>query len=228
MSCKFTYLLIDLGTILVPLIFSFHPKLNFHKTWKAYWPANLIVTVLFIGWDMLYTKLGVWGFNENYTCSLKLLNLPIEEILFFICVPYASVFTYHCFKLFFKKIKINSLYVSVFLIVGLSITGLIFISKLYTAVTFLSLCCLIIYLFFFKKAKWLPHFYFSYLIILLPFFIVNGILTGSWIDEPIVWYNNAENMNVRIFTIPFEDIFYGMLLLLLNTWLYERNLQKSS
>ena len=228
MSNKLTYLLIDLGTILVPFIFSFHSKLNFHRTWKAYWPANLIVTLLFIAWDMLYTKIGVWGFNENYTCGLKISNLPIEEVLFFICVPYASVFTYHCFKLFFRNIKINQFYVSVFLVIGLSITGLIFVSKLYTAVTFLSLSCLIIYLSLFAKAKWLPHFYFSYLIILVPFFIVNGILTGSWIDEPIVWYNNTENMNVRILTIPFEDIFYGMLLLLLNTWLYERNLQKGS
>ncbi|MBK7817902.1 MAG: lycopene cyclase domain-containing protein [Sphingobacteriaceae bacterium] len=228
MNNKFTYLIIDVATILAPFIFSFHTKLNFHKTWKAFWPANILVTILFIAWDMLYTKIGVWGFNENYICGLKILNLPIEEVLFFICVPYASLFTYHCFKLFFKKIKINSLYVSIFLIISLSITGIVFVTKLYTVVTLLSLCSLIIYLFFIEKAKWLSLFYFSYLIILLPFFIVNGILTGSWIDEPIVWYNNTENMNVRLFTIPFEDVFYGMLLLLLNTWLYERNLQKGS
>lgn len=228
MSSRFTYLLIDLATILVPFIFSFHPKLKFQKTWRAYWPSNLTVTLLFIVWDMLYTKLGVWGFNSNYTIGIKIYNLPIEEVLFFICIPYASVFTYHCFKIILPNITINQKYVSTFLTTGLIIIGFMFVSKLYTSVTCITLGTLITYLSFISKEKWLPHFYFSYIVILLPFFVVNGILTGSWIDEPIVWYNDKENMNFRLLTIPFEDLFYGMLLLLLNTWLYERAIQKSS
>lgn len=58
------------------------------------------------------------------------------------------------------------------------------------------------------------RFYFAYLFVLIPFFIVNGILTGSFIDEPIVWYNNEENLNIRLGTIPVEDAFYGLLLIL--------------
>jgi|GEM_PF-3961889 len=32
---KLLYLLVDIFTIAVPLLFSIHPKLDFYKTWKA-------------------------------------------------------------------------------------------------------------------------------------------------------------------------------------------------
>ncbi|MGC9342869.1 MAG: lycopene cyclase domain-containing protein [Bacteroidales bacterium] len=57
--------------------------------------------------------------------------------------------------------------------------------------------------------------------VLIPFLIVNGILTGSFIEEEIVWYNDMENLSFRIFTIPVEDMFYGMLLILMNVSIYE-------
>jgi lycopene cyclase domain-containing protein len=41
------------------------------------------------------------------------------------------------------------------------------------------------------------------------FLSVNGILTGSLIDSPIVNYNENEIIGFRIFTIPIEDSFYG-------------------
>ena len=72
----------------------------------------------------------------------------------------------------------------------------------------------------------LGRFFLTYLILIVPFFICNGILTGTGLAEPVVLYNNAENLGIRILTLPIEDIFYGMLLILLNTVIYESVLHK--
>ena len=67
------------------------------------------------------------------------------------------------------------------------------------------------------KVKWLKSFFRSYLIILIPFLLVNGLLTGSFLDNPIVWYSESEILGYRIFTIPVEDAFYGMEMMLIYT-----------
>jgi lycopene cyclase domain-containing protein len=57
---------------------------------------------------------------------------------------------------------------------------------------------------------------------LIPFFIVNGILTGTGINEEVVWYNDEENLGIRLLTIPVEDIFYAFSLILLNLLLFKK------
>ena len=173
---------------------------------------------------MYYTHLGVWGFNPRYLSGFMILNLPIEEVLFFICIPYACLFTYYCFSIFVNPLifRKSETAISWILIVFLIVFGFANFPKLYTFCTFIPLAIFLAILRFAYKTPWLNRFYFSYLVLLIPFTIVNGILTGTGLEEPVVWYNNLENMNFRILTIPFEDIFYGMLLILLNVTLFER------
>jgi lycopene cyclase domain-containing protein len=225
---KWLYLLINFCTVIVPVLFSFHPKLNFYKNWKAFFTANAIVAFIFILWDLLFTHIGVWGFNPNYITGLHFFNLPIEEILFFICIPFACVFTYHCLNLFIKtRWPGNTENIFVYtLAVVLLFTGIYFYDKLYTASTLISLAIVLFILKYFLKINWLGKLLTIYPILLIPFFIVNGILTGTGLPQPVVWYNNAENMGIRLFTIPFEDIFYGFELILLNILFYEYFLNK--
>jgi lycopene cyclase domain-containing protein len=56
----------------------------------------------------------------------------------------------------------------------------------------------------------MSHFIISYLIHLIPFLIINGILTAI----PVVIYNNDENLGKRIYTIPIEDTVYALTMLL--------------
>ncbi len=221
---KNLYLVIDLLTIAVPFIFSFHPKLQFYKHWKAFFTANLISDVIFIAWDMLFTHWKVWGFNPTYVTGNYLGNLPVEEVLFFICIPFSCVFTYHSLNTFFtfswKERTEKIIVVSLSLV--LLFLGIYFWGKAYTSATFISLSLFLLLLKFGLKVTWLPKILSIYPVLLIPFFIVNGILTGTGLESPVVWYDNLENLHVRLGTIPVEDVFYGLELILLNLFFYER------
>lgn len=219
---KSLYLLVNLGAFVVPFIFSFHPRLAFYKHWKATWMAIISSAILFIAWDMVYTKIGVWGFNPKYLLGIYIYNLPIEEILFFICIPFSCLFTIHCFQVLLKRDYFERFTdaITITFLVFFIVFGIIFYDKLYTFATMFGVFGLLAFIRYHLRVTWLSHFYFSYAILLVPFFIVNGILTGTGLQEPVVWYNNSENMGYRVLTIPFEDFFYGMFLILLNYVIY--------
>lgn len=218
------YLLINLSAVAVPFLFSFHPKIRFYTRFRAVWPALLIPAAAFLLWDALFTARGVWGFNPRYISGLYLFNLPLEEVLFFICIPYACLFTYHCIHLFYRivwpvsAVRITGTVLSALLLaIGLLHTG-----QAYTASVCIATALALFILIFFYKTTWLEKLLSIYPLLLIPFFIVNGLLTGTGPDEPVVWYNDAENLSLRLLTIPVEDLIYAFLLMLANIFVFER------
>ena len=224
---ELTYLFVDLGSIAIPFLFSFHPRIRFDKVWAPYFIANLVIIVPFLIWDVIFTKYGIWGFNTDYLCGIQLFGLPLEEYLFFICIPYACIFTYFSLKKLwtYKFITSSTQFISITLfLLSIIITSLNY-DKAYTLTTF-SFLTLLMILVIKLRLKWINHFYFSYLILLIPFFITNGILTGTGLENPIVWYNDNHNLGIRLGTIPLEDIFYGFLLLLGIAIVFEYKIKK--
>jgi len=220
---KFTYLLVNLCSVAIPLAFSFEGKLQFYKKWKALFPALLIPASLFIIWDSLFTTQGVWGFNEQYLTGIKLYNLPLEEVLFFFCIPYCCVFTYEVLNYFVKQDVLgkNARYgatILAYILVAIAFQYSDLAYTFYTAI--FTLAFLLLHLVVLKKPYW-SRLVFAYLVILVPFFIVNGILTGTGLENPLVWYNDSENLGIRLLTIPIEDSIYGFLLIGSNISLFE-------
>lgn len=229
LESEFLYIWVDFFCIIFPFLFSFHPKIKFYKQWNNFIIPCLFVALFFIIWDATFTKMKIWWFNYDYLMGFKILNLPIEEILFFICIPYACVFTYYCVELFFQKYTISNILSSLitYILITICLIGLIkYYDRWYTATTCILLMATLVYLKF-KKTTYLGKFYISYLLIIIPFLTSNGILTGGFTIKPVVIYNNLENISYRFFTIPFEDFLYGMLLILLNVVLFEYNKSKS-
>jgi lycopene cyclase domain-containing protein len=219
------YLTILLLSFSIPFLLSFDRKLHFFTQWKHAIPAILIVAVAFILMDMLYTHLRVWGFNPDYYLGIRIFNLPLEEVLFFILIPYACVFLHEVLKLYFPKIHLNKKNSNILslLLLGMSVVlivvtfpGLYSVYSLALTVLALLLALLL------DKENEMGYFYFSFLVMLIPFVIVNGFLTGSFAGNEVVWYNNAENSSLRLLTIPVEDFGYGFGMLFLVVWIKKR------
>lgn len=223
-----TYLLINLFSIAFPLTFTWYKKISYNKKLAYILPAIGIVGLFFIVWDIWYTDLGVWGFNPTYLTGVDIVNLPIEEVLFFICIPYASIYIYESL-IAFEVTDYFADYqdkITIALLIFSLIMWLCNYDKYYTGATFgLNALFFLLHLTVIKKS-YLSRFYFAFLIILIPFFITNGMLTGTGLENPVVWYNDNENIGIRILTIPVEDIFYGMLLLSSSVTIYERSMNR--
>jgi lycopene cyclase domain-containing protein len=100
---KIEYFLVLAVTIAGPLFFSFSPELRFHRS-----PRRLLLAIgfpfpVFILWDVIATARGHWSFNPEYVTGLMLYNLPLEEVLFFIVVPFAALFTWESVNWFLRR-----------------------------------------------------------------------------------------------------------------------------
>ncbi|WP_295767917.1 lycopene cyclase domain-containing protein [uncultured Mucilaginibacter sp.] len=221
----YAYLLINFLTIIFPILLSFDKRVAFHKSWKYIWPAMGITGLVFLFWDVLFTLKGVWSFNSNYIIGIRFWGLPLEEILFFLTVPFSCIFIYACLNHYVKWSlpQTAGKAISVLIIILSIVMLVIYHDRLYTTITFGLLLALVAAIQFGYKPVWLPRFYMAYIVSLLPFYIVNGILTSV----PIVLYNNAENIGKRVGTIPFEDHFYSLALLLMNVAFFEYFKNKS-
>lgn len=221
---QYTYLLINFFTVIVCFIFSFHHKIKFNRHFKAFILASSIVALFFIVWDIWFTKIGVWWFNDKYLLGLRIVNLPIEEILFFICIPFSCIFTYFCLDKFFRldwKPEMEKIFV-IFSIVTLVILALYCNNRIYPFMTFLTTAISLFVLYFILNARWIGKASFIYLILMPGFLGVNGILTGTGLDSPIVNYNPEHFLGIRILTIPIEDTVYGYEMILWNIFLFQK------
>ena len=90
---------------IVPFILSFSRNLDFYK-----YPLRLVLSiglpfVMFVAWDMIVTARGHWNFNSEYVIGIKVYNLPLEEVFFFIIIPFCGNFTWESVKYLMRKKK---------------------------------------------------------------------------------------------------------------------------
>lgn len=225
---SYAYILLNVFTIAGPLALSFDRRVAFFRDWRYFSFAIAVSSFLYLVWDIAFTALGIWKFNEKYLTGFNIVNLPWEEVFFFIAVPYACLFIYACLRHYFPQLenKRAGNLMSYLLILLCGVTVVLNYNKLYTAVTGILLFFTLLNQVWVTRGNYMTHLYAAWFIALLPMAVVNGFLTSL----PILIYNNSENLGIRIHTlplsngaygIPIEDFFYNLLYMMWMIWIYE-------
>lgn len=215
-----TYLLVNIFIIAVPLLLTFEKKIKYYRKLPALFASIIIVGGTYIVWDVIATLRGDWSFNPEHITGLKIFQLPLEEILFFVTVPYSGIFLYETGKLYLgdKTLAIRKIpfYISAALLI---IISLIFIDQYYTfTVMLFSAIFLIMAILYHSKYPVLnSSLYWKWILFMyLPFILVNYILTSL----PVVSYSSDAIWGIRIITIPFEDFLYSFSMLSFYLFVY--------
>ncbi|TMM57043.1 lycopene cyclase domain-containing protein [Maribacter algarum] len=210
------YLIILLISLAGPLALSFEKNLKLYRRWKFLLPAILITMFFFVIWDIIFTHMGFWFFNPIYNSGIYIQKLPLEEYLFFLVIPYACAFSFYAVQFHFPKFKLNvqRTKISTFLITIVSfILSLVYKDFAYTFTAFLVLPVVLLLGYYFTREV-VQYYLAIYPILLIPFFIINGILTGTGIEQAVFDYNPQAILGIRVLSIPIEDMFYNFSLLL--------------
>lgn len=224
---KHIYSLIGLGIIIGPLALSFDQKVFFIGNILPVLVATVVVGAIYIAWDAWVVRLGDWKFNPEWTGMWRLFDLPAGEWLFFLSVPYASLFLFEVFGAYFGRAMVSIVprWMS-FVLAGVFMSlAYAFRKKHYTFLAMFSVAVFMV-----LQGLLVPDFWKRQDILLTmgssvgTFLLVNGIYTRL----PTIHYNPNAIWGVRVGTIPLEDFFYNLGMLgfyLLVYWLAKWGVQ---
>jgi len=217
---QFTYLFLIVVLLLLTLLAGPKKNARLRGIIKYMVPAVLFSVAIYIMWDNRFAEIGIWSFNPGFITGINLWGLPLEEWLFLIAVSFVSLIVYDRSKFNFSNIEKNNILLAVSLILLAVFVTTAFLSrqKLYPFFTFFLLSVYFGYTIFRNRfKKHYTTFYITYLIIIIPVFVIKVILTAL----PVISYNMSAIIGVHIFNVPVEDFGYFFLLILMNITIFE-------
>jgi lycopene cyclase domain-containing protein len=206
-----TYLLLNLFIIAVPVWYTPDKRTAYYRRLPALGFSIAVVSTCYLLWDILVTARGEWSFNGKYLTGVQILNVPLEEVLFFITVPYSCLFIYEVVLYATKSSKFRlPASVIIAMILALLASSLAFYPQGYTTKALASCGFFLMIALLLDRPLLESKQYWIWLAICyVPFLIINMVLTAL----PVVEYNSKAIWGLRIGTIPLEDFFYNYAML---------------
>lgn len=90
---------------IVPFALSFWPALKFYCNLRSLFYSIGLMLIIFGGWDVFATYRGHWSFNPQGVWPVRIVNLPVEEVLFFVVIPFCCIFTWEAIRYIKERLK---------------------------------------------------------------------------------------------------------------------------
>ena len=195
--------------VFVPvLVLSLKTDVQPHKQWRALLIAYVLVSLPFIGIDIIAAKQSLWYFNELYTSVYRYAWLPPEEILFFFTVPFAMLYVWGVIKKHVAAKPMSTTWPLVFLsaiVAGAATLGLVYWGQRYTMLAAGLVIITAMAVGASTKLLFDNRFWVFQVALLGIFIMANAILTSL----PIITYNATEIIGIKLYTIPVEDFLFN-------------------
>ena len=217
---NFFVLILLLVVAFIPLLFGSGNRTRIFPKFKYFIPAIIFTSTVFIIWDNRFTQIGIWNYNPAFFSGKEIFSLPWEKWLYYIVVSWVSLFVYEWVKIKFSHLKIDnvSLAISLVLLVVFGLVAFFLRDKVYTFFTFFLLAIYFGYTLFRNRFKGnLSHFYITFLLLLIPYFILSVIL----VKLPAISYHPEFNLQFQLLQIPVENLAGLFLLLFINITITE-------
>ncbi|MCH4814726.1 MAG: lycopene cyclase domain-containing protein [Saccharolobus sp.] len=198
------------------LILSLFVKRNYVNLLKSI----VIVSPLYLFWDFLATWRDSWSFNPKYVIGIYIIDLPIEEVMFFLVTPFATLLIFDFIRNKVRDAEIKWIPKTIGISIPLLSLSLPFV---YTySYTFIDLIYLImsltISLLIARDLLISRNFWIFIGLSYIPFLVFDYFLTS----DPIVVYGPHSILGIRFITIPIEDFIYSFSMITLYTLFYKR------
>ena len=99
------YMFILILSFIAPFVLSFFPNLRFYRNSRALLFSILLIVIIFGAWDVFATKRGHWYFSPEGVYPFRVINLPLEEVLFFVIIPFCCIFTWEAIDYIKKRLS---------------------------------------------------------------------------------------------------------------------------
>ena len=98
-----TYAMVLFVAGIIPFIMSFFPLFGIRGNVRALFISITFIVLLFGAWDIFATWRGHWHFEPERVWALRIINLPLEEVLFFLVIPFCCVLTWNVIQYIFRQ-----------------------------------------------------------------------------------------------------------------------------
>lgn len=216
---KYTFLLLALGLLVLPLVFNFHKNIFKNGNFKAALGASLISAIIFSTLAVVLQLLGVLIYSTDRTIGVLFKDIPIEQYLLNFSFSLVGVSLYQYLNISFPKNDLQRYSLAISnLLLGLCIAFLFFgYSKWYTLLTFSTLLLVLFLIEYVGKLRFMYKAYRAFMVMLIPFYLVYGVLFWNGILK--VSQNGL--FGLYIAKIPLENHFIALSTLLVSVYMFE-------